>query len=66
VRPRRLLAVGAILTILGVAIAGTAPILGTGSAERTYVQQTLGGVILLVGWAVLGWGIHRFGRSSED
>ncbi len=65
-KPRRLLAVGGILTILGIAIAGTAPILGTGPAEQTYVQQTFGGVILLVGWAVLGWGIHRFGRSSED
>jgi hypothetical protein len=64
VTPRRLVATGAVVTVLGLAIAGTAPILGTGADERARTQQTTGGVAVLAGWALLGWGIHRLGRSG--
>lgn len=64
-RPRRLLAAGAAMTALGIAIAGTAPILGTEGSSRTLVQQLIGGVVVLTGWAVLGWGIHAFGRGES-
>jgi uncharacterized membrane protein YidH (DUF202 family) len=63
---RRLLAFGVILTAIGVAIAATAPVLGTEGSARTRSQQTAGGVVVLVGWAVLAWAIHRFGRTRED
>lgn len=63
--PRRLLFSGAVLTALGLAIAATAPVLGTPGAEHTRTQQGLGGLIILVGWAALAWGIHRFGRSAD-
>ncbi len=63
--PRRLLAVGAALTVLGLAVAGTAPVPGTGADARARTQQTAGGVAVLVGWGALAWGIHRFGREKE-
>jgi hypothetical protein len=65
VTPRRLLLVGAILTMAGLALAATAPVLGTEGAESTHGRQALGGVVVLVGWAALAWGIHRFGRQGE-
>jgi len=65
VSPRRLLLSGAVLTALGLAIATTAPVLGTPGADHTRTQQGLGGVIVLIGWAALAWGIHRFGRSAD-
>ncbi len=52
------------LCALGLAVAGTAPIAGTPGSGRTEAMQTLGGVLVIVGWAVLAWGIHRLGRSS--
>ncbi len=61
--PRRLLVAGAGLTALGIAVAGTAPILGTEGSSRTHAQQLAGGVVLLAGWVVLALGIHRFGRD---
>ena len=64
--PRRLLAMGASATVAGIAIAATAPILGTGPADRIHAQQTVGGVVLLAGWALLAWGIHSFGRERGD
>jgi hypothetical protein len=64
--PRRRLLAGAGLTALGIAIAGTAPVLGTEGASRTVTQQGVGGVVVLVGWAVLAWGIHSFGRRKEE
>lgn len=64
--PRRLLAVGAGLTALGIAITGTAPVLGTEGSSRTLAQQMAGGVVVLVGWALLAWGIHAFGRGKGD
>jgi hypothetical protein len=64
VTPRHQLAAGAMLCALGLAVAGTAPIAGTPGSGRTEAMQTLGGVLVIVGWAVLAWGIHRLGRSS--
>ena len=64
--PRRLLAAGASITVTGIGIAATAPVLGTAPAERVYAQQTVGGIVLLAGWALLAWGIHRFGRERGD
>jgi hypothetical protein len=65
VSARRLLSLGAALTALGIAIAATAPVLGTAGAERTRTQEFLGGIVLVVGWAFLAWGIHRFGRVAD-
>ena len=63
---RALLAAGVGATVLGIAIAGTAPILGTDGASRTHAQQMVGGVVVVLGWAILAWGIHSFGRARED
>ena len=63
--PRRLLAGGAVATLLGVAIAGASPILGTDGASRTHTQQMVGGVVVVAGWALLAWGLHRFGRARD-
>jgi hypothetical protein len=52
-RPRQLLIGGAALSAVGLAIAGTA-------------APTFGGAVLVSGWLVLGYGIHRFGRSREE
>jgi hypothetical protein len=65
VSARRLLYLGAALTALGIAIAATAPVFGTPGAERTRTQDYLGGIVLLAGWALLAWGIHRFGRVGD-
>jgi hypothetical protein len=64
-RGRVLLLVGAAATVLGLAIAGTAPIAGTEGSSRTQAQQTLGGVVVVLGWLTLGWAIHRFGRGDR-
>jgi uncharacterized membrane protein YidH (DUF202 family) len=64
--PRRLLVGGAGLTALGIAIAGTAPILGTEGSSRTLTQQMAGGVVVVAGWIVLAWAIHRFGRAKQE
>jgi hypothetical protein len=63
-RTRTLLVVGALVTVVGLAIAAIAPIAGTAGSDRTVAQQRVGGVVVLVGWLVLAWGIHRFGRES--
>ncbi|HTQ45645.1 MAG TPA: hypothetical protein VMI75_22960 [Polyangiaceae bacterium] len=62
---RRLLSLGGALTALGIAIAATAPVLGTAGAERTRTTEFLGGIVLVAGWALLAWGIHRFGRVAD-
>ena len=62
--PRRLLLVGAILTIAGLALAATAPVLGTEGADGTPGRQAVGGVVVLVGWVALALGIHRYGRQG--
>ncbi len=63
--PRTLLAAGAVVTVLGIAITGTAPILGTEGSSRTATQQVIGGVVVVIGWAILAWAIHRFGRDAS-
>jgi protein-S-isoprenylcysteine O-methyltransferase Ste14 len=64
--PRRLLAIGAVVTVVGLAIAGTAPVTGTDGSSRTPAQQLVGGVAVVVGWAILAWGIHAFGRQRDE
>lgn len=63
--PRHQLAGGALATALGIAIAGAAPVVGTDGASRTHTQQIVGGVVVVLGWALLAWGIHAFGRARE-
>jgi hypothetical protein len=53
------------MTVSGLAVSSTAPIAGIGSVERIEAQQTLGGVLVLLGWGLFAWGIHRFGRASD-
>jgi hypothetical protein len=55
---------GAVATVAGIAVAATAPVLGTAAAARVELQQTVGGVVVLAGWVALGWGIHRLGRQG--
>ena len=62
---RRMLGAGTIATALGIAVTATAPVLGTPGAERTRPQELIGGVIVLLGWALLAWGIHRYGRLGS-
>lgn len=62
--PRRLVLVGALLTLLGTSVAATAPVLGTVDIQRVEGRQTGGGVVAMLGWALLAWGIHRLGRES--
>jgi hypothetical protein len=64
-RPRVLVVLGAIITAVGLVVVGVAPVVGTAPVERLQRQQVVGGVIVLVGWAALAWGIHRLGRSKE-
>jgi hypothetical protein len=54
--------VGAGLTVLGIAVAGTAPIASPAPAGWVAYQPQVGGVMVVVGWVALAWGIHRFGR----
>ena len=61
--PRRLILAGALVTVAGLGVAATAPIVGTRPADRIESQQRAGGVLMLVGWALLGLGIHKFGRQ---
>jgi hypothetical protein len=62
--PQRLILVGALVTVLGLAIAATAPIVGVGRADRVQVQQGTGGLLVLAGWVLLALGIHKFGREG--
>jgi hypothetical protein len=61
--PARLIVAGALTTALGLAIAATAPIFATAPIDRIQHQQTAGGLVVLLGWLILAWGIHSFGRS---
>jgi hypothetical protein len=63
--PRVGIVLGAVVTALGLALAATAPILGTAPYGGIRAQQTAGGTLVLVGWAILGWSIHRFGRVGR-
>jgi hypothetical protein len=55
---------GALITVLGIAIAADSPVAGAEGSEHTGVQQVVGGAVVLLGWMLLAWGIHRFGRDS--
>ena len=59
------MAVGAVATALGIAVAATAPVIGTEGSSRTHAQQIVGGILVVVGWAVLAWSIHAFGREKD-
>ena len=61
--PRRLLLAGALVTASGLAVAATAPVVGTAPLDHIQPQQEAGGAVVLAGWALLAWGIHRFGRE---
>jgi hypothetical protein len=61
--PRRLILAGALVTASGLAVAATAPIVGTGPADRVETQQGAGGLLVVAGWGLLALGIHRFGRE---
>ena len=61
---RKLLLIGGVVTAVGLAVAAVAPIPGTAGSEGAAAQQLVGGGIVLVGWAVLAWGVHRFGRGA--
>ncbi len=50
-RARRLLATGAVVSIFGISVG-------------SMVAHTLGGVILVVGWAFFLYGLHAFGRAG--
>jgi hypothetical protein len=63
--PKQSIAAGALVTVLGVAVAGTAPVVGTDGSSRTLAQQTVGGVLVVLGWALLAWAIHAFGREKS-
>ncbi len=63
--PRRFILAGALVTATGLATAATAPIAGIGLVGRIEERQMLGGVLVLLGWGLLAWGIHRFGRENE-
>ena len=63
---RRSVALGAALTVLGIALAATTPVEGGGAGGGVadgIGRQTLGGVVILVGWVLLAWGIHALGRG---
>ncbi len=62
--PQRLILAGALVTVLGLAVAATAPIVGVGPADRVQLQQGAGGLLVLAGWVLLAMGIHRFGRDG--
>ncbi len=51
-RARQFLVAGAALCATGLGVAGT-------------VSPTFGGTLLVAGWALLAYAIHRFGRSRE-
>jgi hypothetical protein len=61
---RRWIAVGAGLTVVGLAVAAIAPVVGTAALGRIRLQQDAGGTMVVVGWVLLAVGIHRFGRAS--
>jgi uncharacterized membrane protein YidH (DUF202 family) len=65
VTPRRWLAAGAVLTVIGLTVTTTAPMQGTSVAEHE-AQQIAAGIVVVLGWAALALGIHRFGRLADE
>jgi hypothetical protein len=66
VTPRRIVLGGALVTTMGLALAATAPDRVSDESGLTGLQSKAGGLLVLVGWAALAWGTHRFGRAVED
>jgi hypothetical protein len=64
-RARASIALGASATVIGIFVAGAAPIARTAGADGAMAQQGAGGIVVLLGWALLAWGIHRFGRDGS-
>jgi hypothetical protein len=64
--PRRVLGAGVVVTAIGLAVTGTAPVTGTPGSTRTPVQQDVGGGVVVLGWALLAWGVHAFGRQRDE
>jgi hypothetical protein len=64
--PKRLILAGALVTASGLAVAATAPVAGRAAPGRVEAQQSAGGLLVLTGWALLGLGIHRFGRERQE
>ncbi len=62
--PRRVLALGSLVTVLGLAMAATAPVGGTARFDGADGGQLGGGTLVLVGWAMLAWSVHRIGREA--
>ena len=60
------LAIGALFTTIGLAVASTTPIVGSGSDAMIHGQPLAGGVLVVFGWVLLAWGIHRMGRQPSD
>jgi hypothetical protein len=50
--------------VVGLTLAMTAPLAVGKSAGLARVEQLAGGLVVLVGWLSLAWGIHRFGREA--
>jgi hypothetical protein len=61
---RRLIGAGAALTVIGLALAMVAPLSVGKGAGVARIEQLAGGLVVLVGWLSLAWGIHRFGREA--
>jgi hypothetical protein len=62
--PRLAVLAGALVTAAGLVVAAMAPVVGTAPVTRVQAQQVVGGGIILVGWAILAWSIHRLGRMG--
>ena len=63
---RASIAFGAVATVIGIFVAGAAPVARTAGADRAPAQQAAGGAVVLLGWVLLAWGIHRFGRGGNS
>jgi hypothetical protein len=62
----RVLLAGALLTVVGLIVAATAPVIGTRGSEMTRVRQHIGGASVVIGWVLLGVSIHAVGRGPPE